>query len=84
MHITITSAGHLHEIQTRHILKRNCKTLCRFAVLGPVSRKSRQLFGTEKPFSVCSVCIQDQSFNNSENGTMKLQRLITEAKLTRL
>ena len=49
-------------------------------ILVPVSRKSRQLFGPEKLFSVYNVCIQDQSFHNFENDTMKL--LINKSKLT--
>ena len=36
--------------------------------------------GPGKLFFVCRVCIQDQSFNNFENGTMKLS--LNEAKLT--
>ena len=50
--------------------------------LGPVSRKSPYLFGPEKLFYVCRVCIQDQSFINFENDTMKLS--FSEAKLTDL
>ena len=49
---------------------------------GPVSRKSGYLFGPGKLFYVGRVCIQDQSFNNSENNTMKLS--VNEAKFTGL
>ena len=35
-----------------------------------------------KVFYVCRVCIQDSSFNNSDNDTMKLS--VNEAKLTGL
>ena len=38
--------------------------------------------GPEKLFNVCRVFIQDQSFNNFENDTMKLS--VNEAKLTGL
>ena len=40
------------------------------------------LFGPGKLFCVCCVCIQEQSFNNFENKTMKLS--VNEAKLTGL
>ena len=39
-------------------------------------------FRPVKLFYACRVCIQDQSFNNFENGTMKLS--VNEAKLTGL
>ena len=42
------------------------------SALAPVSRKCRQLFGPEKVFYVCCVCIDDESFNNFDNDTMKL------------
>ena len=44
-------------------------------------RMSQNLFGPEKLFYICCVCIQDHSFNNFEN-TMKLS--VNEAKLTGL
>ena len=44
-----------------------------FSQQGPVYKKL---------FYVCRVCIQDQSFNNFENDTMKLS--VNEAKLTGL
>ena len=47
-----------------------------------LSQKSLWLFGPVKPFYVYSVRIQDQSFNNFENGKMKLS--VDEAKLTGL
>ena len=37
-------------------------------------------FGPAKLFCVCCVCIQEQSFNNFENKTMKLS--VNKAKLT--
>ena len=42
------------------------------SVLVPVSRKSWKLFEPEMLFYVCRACIQDQSFNNFENDTIKL------------
>ena len=42
--------------------------------------ESIALFGHEKLFYVCCVCIHDQSFNNFDNDTMKLS--VNEAKLT--
>ena len=39
-------------------------------------------FRAGKLFFVCCVCIQDQSFNNFENNTIKLS--VNEAKLTGL
>ena len=50
--------------------------------LGPVSRKFRELLGPEKLFCVCLIYIQDQSFNNFDNDTMKLS--VDEATLTGL
>ena len=50
--------------------------------LGPVSWKFRELLGPEKLFCVCRIYIQDQSFNNFDNDTMKLS--VNEAKLTGL
>ena len=52
------------------------------SALAPVSRKCRQLFGPEKLFYVCCVCIHDESFNNFDNDTMK--RSVKEEKLTGL
>ena len=37
-------------------------------------------FGARKAVCVCCVCVQDQSFNNFENNTMKLS--VDETKLT--
>ena len=53
-----------------------------FLGLAPVSRKSPYPFGPEKLFYVCRVWIQDQSFINFENDTMKPS--FSEAKLTDL
>ena len=39
-------------------------------------------FRARKAVCVCCVCIQDQSFNNFENNTMKLS--VNEVKLTGL
>ena len=47
----------------------------------PVSRKSRELFVPGKLFCG-TVFIQDRSFNNFENDTMKLS--VNEPKLTGL
>ena len=52
------------------------------SVLAPVSRKCRQLFGPEKLFYVCCVCIHDESFNNFDNDKIKLP--VKEEKLTGL
>ena len=56
--------------------------LSRNRPLGPVSRKFRELLGPEKLFCVCRIYIQDQSFNNFDNDTMKLS--VDEAKSTGL
>ena len=50
--------------------------------LGPVSRKPRLLFRPKNLFYACLVCIQNLSFNNIENNTMKLS--LKEAKLAGL
>ena len=47
---------------------------------GPYLESPGNFSGPGKLFFVCRVCIQDQSFNNFENGTMKLS--LNEAKLT--
>ena len=47
---------------------------------GPYLESPGNFSGDGKLFFVCRVCIQDQSFNNFENGTMKLS--LNEAKLT--
>ena len=52
------------------------------AVLEPVSRKSRLLFGPVKLFYFCSVCIQDRRFIVFETSTIKLS--VNETKLTGL
>ena len=48
---------------------------------GPVSPKSRNFSGPKAVYVFC-VCIQDRSFNNFENDTMKLSPY--EAKFTGL
>ena len=53
-----------------------------FLALGPVSRKPRLLFRPKNLFYACLVCIQNLSFNNIENNTMKLS--LKEAKLAGL
>ena len=47
--------------------------LSRNEPLGPVSRKSRNRFGSGKLFCVCRVCIYEQSFSNYENDTLNCQ-----------
>ena len=55
-----------------------------YPIFGPGARFSKvpYLFGLEKLFYVCRVCIQDHSFINFENDAMKLS--FREAKLTDL
>ena len=81
MHITIASVGHLQEIQTRiyqkGILKHGVGLLC----WGPFLKSSDNVSEPKSCIVFAVFYIQDQSFNNSENDTMKLQ-LINEAKLT--
>ena len=65
----------------RDVMKTRSREIQDMCDLGPVSRKFEQyLFGPGKLFCVCCVCIQEQSFNNFENNTMKLS--VSEAKLT--
>ena len=45
---------------------------------GPYLESHGNFSGPGQLFFVCRVCIQDQSFNNFENGTMKLS--LNEAK----
>ena len=67
-----TRLHHTNVIQTLVV----CKTR------RPVSRKSRELFGLGELFCVCCIYIQDQSFKNFNNDTMKLS--VNKAKLTGL
>ena len=82
MHITITSAGHLHEIQTRHILKGIVRHVVGLLCWDPFLESPDNFLEPKSRLVFAVFAFNIKSFNNSENDTMKLQRLINEAKLT--
>ena len=81
MHITIASVSIYRKsrlgIYQKGILKHGVGLLC----WGPFLKSSDNVSEPKSCIVFAVFYIQDQSFNNSENDTMKLQ-LINEAKLT--